>query len=96
MIITGVLRIDLQLPHSQSLKQKRSVVKSLKDKLGTRFNVSVAEVDHLDKWQIASLAIAMVSNRQSYLESSFEKLVTFMDREIAGKGLIISRELSFF
>ena len=84
MTITGLLHIELQIPAAQSLKQKRSVIKSLKDRLQGRFNISVAEVDHLDKWQRATLVIAMVSNDQKHLESTFEKIAVFIDQEIMG------------
>lgn len=95
MIITGILELELHLPAAQSLKQKRSVIKSLKDKLQARFNISVAEVAHLDKWQLAAIAIAHVSNDESYLESKFEKIYAFIDREISGKAYITKSNLEF-
>ena len=95
MTHTGLLHIDLYLPAAQSLKQKRSVIKSLKDRLRTRFNVSIAEVGHLDKWQRATLAIAMVSTDRSHLESKFEKLSAFIDQEIMGSAVVTSRDVSF-
>lgn len=52
---------DLRMPECHSLKEKRKVVKSLKDKLKSRFNVSVAEVNHQELWQRATIAIARVT-----------------------------------
>lgn len=57
----GVLTLELHIESSHSLKEKRHVVKSLKDRLRVRFNVAVAEIDHLDSWQSAAIAIITVS-----------------------------------
>lgn len=58
----GILTLDLHVEHSHSLKEKRHVVKSLKDRLRERFNVSVAEIDHLDSWQNSVIAVVTVSS----------------------------------
>jgi hypothetical protein len=58
----GVLTLDIHVEHSHSLKEKRHVVKSLKDRLRERFNVAVAEIDHLDSWQNSVIAAVTVSN----------------------------------
>jgi uncharacterized protein YlxP (DUF503 family) len=58
----GVLTLELHLEESHSLKEKRHVVQSLKDRLRNRFNVSVAEIDHQDTWQRATLAAVTVSS----------------------------------
>ena len=68
-MIVGVLRIELYIPESGSLKSKRFAIKSIKDRLKSRFNVSVAEVDNSDKWQRTSLGIAVVSNESKHIES---------------------------
>ena len=60
--------VDVHIPLSQSLKQKRSVIKSLVEKLRARFNASVAETGYLDEWQRSQLSIAMVSNNRRYLQ----------------------------
>ena len=58
----GVLTLEIHVEHSHSLKEKRHVVKSLKDRLRERFNVAVAEIDGLDSWQNAVLAAVTVSS----------------------------------
>jgi uncharacterized protein len=58
----GVLTLDIHVENSHSLKEKRHVVKSLKDRLRERFNVAVAEIDGLDSWQFAVVAAVTVSN----------------------------------
>ena len=68
-MIVGVLRIELFIPDSDSLKSKRMAVKSIKERLKSRFNVAVAEVDEGDKWQRASLGVVAVSNETRHIES---------------------------
>ena len=68
-MIVGVLHIELFIPDSGSLKTKRFALKSIKDRLRNRFNVSVAETDNTDKWQRASLGVAAVSNDTKHMES---------------------------
>jgi uncharacterized protein len=68
-MIVGVLRIELFVPESDSLKSKRFAIKSIKDRLRSRFNVAVAEVDNGDKWQRASLGVVAVSNESRHVES---------------------------
>ncbi|MGB5396121.1 MAG: DUF503 domain-containing protein [Gammaproteobacteria bacterium] len=63
-----LMLVDVHIPQSQSLKQKRSVIKSLVEKLRARFNASVAETGYLDEWQRSQLSIAMVSNDRRYLQ----------------------------
>jgi hypothetical protein len=61
MATIGVLTLELRLEHAHSLKEKRHVVKGLKDRLRSRFNVAVAEIDYQDLWQRAMLAAVTVS-----------------------------------
>jgi len=95
MTVVALLEIELHLPASQSLKQKRSVVKSLRDRTSRKFNVSVAEVDHLDKWQLAGLAFSMVSSDQSHVEAQIQNLLGTIEREIMGSAVIVRQDLSF-
>jgi hypothetical protein len=71
----GVCTIEMHIPESGSLKTKRHSLKSLKDRIRSKFNVSVAEVDHNDLWQKASLAVAAVSNDKSYLNQTFDHVL---------------------
>ena len=62
----GVLTLELRLDESHSLKEKRHVVQSLKDRLRNKFNVSVAEIDHQDTWQRATLAAVTVASDHTH------------------------------
>jgi hypothetical protein len=64
----GVLTLEIHVEHSHSLKEKRHVVKSLKDRLRDKFNIAVAEIDHLDSWQNAVVAAVTVSNDRVHAE----------------------------
>ena len=68
MAVIGVLTLELRLENSHSLKEKRHVVKSLKDRLRGKFNVAVAEIDYQDLWQRAALAAVTVSSDQTHAE----------------------------
>lgn len=60
-MVVGIVRIELHLPGSRSLKDKRQVVRSLKERLRERVHASVAEVEHHDLWQRAALGLAVVA-----------------------------------
>lgn len=64
----GVLTLEIYIEYSHSLKEKRHVVKSLKDRLRDKFNVAVAEIDHLDSWQSAVVAAVTVSKDRIHAE----------------------------
>lgn len=68
MPVVGVLTLELHIPESHSLKEKRHVVKGLKDRLRNRFNVAVAEIDGHDTWQRAVVAAVTVAVEQSYAQ----------------------------
>lgn len=67
-MIVGTARIELHIPEAGSLKQKRAVVRSLKERLIRRCRVSAAEIDHQDLWQRAMLGVAVVSNERRVVD----------------------------
>ena len=73
-MVIGVLRVEILIPGVQSLKEKRKVVKSLKDKIKNKFNVSVSEVDYSDKWQRSMIGIAQVGNDMKYIEKNLNSI----------------------
>ena len=74
----GICKVELRLPDSHSLKDKRQVVKSITARVGNRFNVSVAEVDGQDLWQSATLGICCVSNDKRYTNEVLSKVADFV------------------
>jgi hypothetical protein len=77
-MIIGVLQLELSIGDAMSLKDKRRVVKSIKDRIAHGYNVSVAEVGALDLHRTAILGIAMVSNDSRYIEGALSKIVDFV------------------
>jgi len=71
----------LHLQGINSLKEKRSIVKSLIGRLKSRFNISVAEVDHQDNKNDAVVGIAIVSNESRFINSQFESIINFMRKD---------------
>jgi len=74
----GVCRIRLHLPENQSLKGKRRVLHSITTRVRNKFNLSIAEVDDQDLWQLATLGICCVSNNQRYTNEVLSKVVDFI------------------
>jgi len=77
-MIIGVMTTNLHLHGIGSLKEKRSIVKSVIGRLQSRFNVSISEVDHNDSKLIATIGVAVVGNDNSFIESQLEAVATFM------------------
>ncbi|MBE9482429.1 MAG: DUF503 domain-containing protein [Chloroflexi bacterium] len=75
----GVCKIELRLPENISLKGKRRVVKSITTRVKGKFNVSVAEVDDQDLWQLATLGICCVSNNKRFVNEVLSKVVDFIN-----------------
>ena len=85
--------VDLHLPGVDSLKGKRHILKSLKAKLRVRFEVAVAEVDHHDVWQRATLAVACVSHDARHANSVISKAMDFIEAEVDGRVLETAVEI---
>ncbi len=74
----SVCQIELRLPENHSLKGKRQVIKSITTRIQNRFNVSVAEVDDNDLWQLATIGISCVSNDKRYTNEVLSRVVSFI------------------
>ncbi len=85
--------VELHLPDVASLKDKRHVLKGLKEKVRARFEVSVAEVDHQDTWQRATLAVAYVSADARHANEVVSKAMDFIENTVAGMVLDTSVEI---
>lgn len=78
-MIVGVCRLTLLAPESQSLKDKRMVLRSIKDRTRLKFNVAIAEVGSQDDWQEAVLGFAVVANDKRFVQEMVAKIVNFID-----------------
>lgn len=90
----GVLTLEIQLPYAHSLKEKRAVLLKIKGRLRSRFNVAIAELDHQDSWQQATLGVVSISNSQPLLESVFQQVLAESER-ILGED-VAYHSLDFF
>ena len=74
----GTLEVRLSLPGVNSLKEKRQIIRSLKDRLRNRFNIAVAEVDDQNVWRSARVGVVTVANNGRFVDSSLSKILDFI------------------
>ncbi len=75
----AAIRMTLYVPESHSLKDKRQIVRSVLDQTKRRFNVSIAEIDALDRQQSIVLGLAVVSNSSPHAQASIDEIVRFIE-----------------
>jgi len=90
----GVCKLKIHIPGSRSLKDKRSVIKSLVARLQKQFNLSIAEVDDHELWQMATIGMACVSNHNNRVDEVISAAISLIERdfptiEIVGKEIDI-------
>lgn len=78
-MIIGVCQFTIQLPEAHSLKDKRREIKSIVERVRNRFNVSIAEVDGQDLWQVASIGFVCVSNSAAHVDETLQHVIRFVD-----------------
>jgi uncharacterized protein len=78
-MVVGVCRVSLMVPESHSLKEKRMVLRRIKDRVRNKFNVAIAEVGDQDAWQSAQLGFAVVSNELGFTQSVVQKILGFIE-----------------
>lgn len=91
-MVVGVLSVELHLPGARSLKDKRMVLRRVKDRL-KKFNVAVAEVDHHDLWQRAGLAIVTIATTNAHADRELAAVAHEIDR--IEPGLMTRTEIEF-
>jgi uncharacterized protein len=87
-----LLEVEFLLPGARSLKDKRRVIRSLKDRLANRFNAAVAETEFMEQWGRGAIGMAMVSNDGGYLQQQMDKAVSLIESEPEINLLKIDRE----
>ncbi|MEM7203026.1 MAG: DUF503 domain-containing protein [Planctomycetota bacterium] len=78
MLYIGILQFSMDIPYAASLKDKRSVVNRLKDRIRRKFNVSISEIDDLDTWQVATFGAVMAGTDVAYINGALDKLLAFL------------------
>jgi uncharacterized protein YlxP (DUF503 family) len=89
----GLLTLEIHIPDARSLKDKRQVLRSLKDRLRGQFNVAVAELDHQDVWQRSLVGVVSLSNDEQHLRESLDHVAAEAER-LLGRDLV-SQEIEF-
>jgi len=79
-MVIGYCQIDLHIPGSHSLKDKRSVIRSIVARVSQQYNVSIAELDHQDVWQSAALGVACVANESARVHRQLETIVHWVEQ----------------
>ena len=83
----GLLTLEIYIPDSHSLKDKRQVLRSLKERLRARFNVAVAELDGQDTWQRAQVGVVTLSNSAAHVEQSLQAVFSEAEN-LLGRDLV--------
>ena len=83
----GLLTLEIYIPDASSLKDKRQVIRSLKDRLRRQFNIAIAELEHQETWQRALVVVVSISADTRHLEASLEKVANESER-LLGRDLV--------
>ena len=92
-MVIGVLTFRLAIFEALSLKDKRRVVKSLKDRLAVRHNISIAEIDDLDHRQAATIGVAMISNDAGFVQSALDRILDEVRKDT--RASLLASEIEF-
>lgn len=84
-MVVSILRFNIDLPDIGSIKEKRQIVRSLKDRVQRKFKLSIAEIDFQDSLRFAQIGAVLVSNSRQYGESVLQKLLHFAEDMVPGR-----------
>lgn len=93
-MIVGLLTLEIYIPYSHSLKEKRKTLNKIKDRLKKKFNIAFAELDYLDKWQRSKIGVVTLNSRKSMVEKIFQKIIRELEENIDGE--ILQQEMRYF
>lgn len=83
----GVARVTLYLPESDSLKEKRGIVKPIVERTRRRFHISIAEIEDLDDLRVATLGFSVVSNSSAHIDEMLQTILASIEHELDGARL---------
>jgi len=93
-MIIGYLNLEIYLPYSHSLKEKRKRLKGLKDRLRINYNVSYSELEFLDKWQRTRIGLVTINNQKIVIDKIFKQII--QEIEINLDGEIINKYVDYY
>lgn len=77
-MVLSLMQVELRIPENRSLKGKRMILRSIKDRVRNKFNVSISEIDNHDLWENATIGVAFVGTDQNYAHKILTEVVTFV------------------
>ncbi len=93
-MIIGCMVLDLYLPYSHSLKEKRKRLKRLKDRLKTRYNVAFSELEFQDKWQRSRIGVVTLNSGKQIIEKTFNQILKDVEENLDGE--VLEKNIFFF
>jgi uncharacterized protein len=81
-MVVAMAYLVIEIPESHSLKEKRSAVRPVIKRVQSRFNVSIAEIDNLENWQVAGVGIVCVSNAKRHAEEMLQNVIGFIEENL--------------
>jgi uncharacterized protein YlxP (DUF503 family) len=93
-MVIGLLALEIFLPYSQSLKDKRKVLNAIRDRVRSRFNAAFAELDYQDKWQRARIGIVTLNSQKALVDQALRKVCRDVEENIEGE--IVLSEFRYF
>ena len=80
-MLIGICQIDLYLPNSHSLKDKRNLIKSITLRIRHNYNVSISEIDNFELWKNSTLGVACIGNEKKHLNKVINEIILFLEKQ---------------
>jgi len=91
-LIIGLRIVEIYIPQAQSLKDKRQVLRRIKDKIKAKYNVSFAEIDYQDKWQSCNLGLVSIGNRRLDVDKRLDGILRMIEQDDRVTVIAVDRE----
>jgi uncharacterized protein YlxP (DUF503 family) len=92
-MIIGLLTLEIYLPYSHSLKEKRKTLNMIRDRLKRKYNIAFAELDYQNKWQRSKVGLVTLNTKKGMIEKAFQKIIEQVEENIEGE--ILHKEVFF-
>jgi uncharacterized protein YlxP (DUF503 family) len=93
-MIIGLLTLEIYIPYSHSLKEKRKTLNKIRDRLKKKYNIAFAELGYLNKWQRSKIGMVTLNTQKSMSEKIFQKIIREIEENIEGE--ILQKEIYYF
>jgi len=93
-MVIGFLSLEIHFPYTHSLKEKRKILNSFKDRIKQKYNVALAELDYQNKWQRTKIGIVTLNSQKGIVEQLLNKIVAEAEEKINGE--ILNYSIDYF